>query len=346
MLVSVSGSQILVAASIVALLGTQSPAGADSVEDFYRGKTVTIMVGASTGGGYDGDARVVARNIARHIPGNPTVIVQNLPGARGMTSVNSLYNLVKRDGTFMGMLEREHLIDAYLMPEGVRYDERKFNWIGSIGSEQGVAFGWHTARQRTVDDIRKSEMIVGGYSNSAVLPFVYNATIGTKFKVIKGYTGSGAVLLAVEKGEVQGIANHSLSNILARHLDWFNDHKINIFFQTGQKRDAALPSVPLVSDFALDEEKRRILHLWLAPSEVARPMALPPEVPADRVSAMRKAFMALFDDPQFLSDAKKIGMPIDPKEGAYIQTLVNELRALPPNVIAAAKAAAGESGGL
>jgi tripartite-type tricarboxylate transporter receptor subunit TctC len=333
----------LVVGSLIALTGPCFDAAADSsVEEFYRGKTLTIMVGSTPGGGYDGDARVVARNIGRHIPGNPTVIVQNLPGARGMTSVNSLYNLVKRDGTFMGMLEREHLIDAYLMPEGVRYDERNFNWIGSVGSEQGVAFAWHTAPQKTVEDIRKSEMIVGGYSNSAVLPYVYNSTIGTKFKVIKGYTGSGTVLLAVEKGEVQGIVNHSLSNIFARHTDWINDHKINILFQTGETRDAALPDVPLVSDFVLNEEKRQILRLWLAPSTVARPLAMPPDVPADRVAAIRQAFMALFQDPLFMADAKKIGMAIDPKEGEYIQKLVHELRALPPNIIAAAKAAAGE----
>src|SRR5205807_5489472 len=162
----------LIGSLFLALTMTCFHAVADPVEDFYRGKTVTIMVGSTPGGGYDSDARVVARNIGRHIPGNPTIIVQNVPGARGMTAVNSLYNLVKRDGTFMGMLEREHLIDAYRLPEGVRYDERNFSWIGSVGSEQGVAFSWHTAPQKTVEDIRKAEFIVGGYSNSAVLPFV------------------------------------------------------------------------------------------------------------------------------------------------------------------------------
>ncbi len=331
-----------IAGCLVTLINPCVGAAADSVEEFYRGKTLTIMVGSTPGGGYDADARMVARNIGRHIPGNPTVIVQNVPGGRGMTSVNSLYNLVKRDGTFMGMLEREHLIDAYLLPEGVRYDERNFNWIGSVGSEQGVAFAWHTAPQRSVEDIRKAEFIVGGYSNSAVLPFVYNSAIGAKFKVIKGYTGSGTVLLAVEKGEVQGIANHSISNVLGKHPDWIKDRKINILFQTGEKRDAALPEVPLVSDFALNEAKRQVLRLWLAPNEVARPLAMPPEVPPDRVKAVRQAFMALFNDPLFLTDAQKIGMSIDPKEGEYIRKLVHELRALPPPIIAAAKAAAGE----
>jgi len=327
----------------MALIGPCLDAGADiGVAQFYRGKTITILVGSSPGCGYDGDARMVARHLARHIPGAPNIIVQNMPGARGLAAANYLYNLAARDGTVMGILEREHLIDAYLIPDGVRYDERNFSWIGSIGSEQGVAFAWHTAPQKTVEDIRRAEFIVGGYSNSAILPLVYNNTMGTKFKLIKGYTGSGTVLLAVEKGEVQGIGNYSLSNILAKHSDWIKDRKINILFQTGAERDAALPDVPLASDFALNEEKRRILHLWLAPNAVARPLALPPAVPPDRLTAIRQAFIALFQDPRFLSDARNSGMSIDPQPGEYVEKLVRELRALPPGTIEAAKAAAGE----
>ncbi len=325
----------------MALIGPCLDAGAESsVADFYQGKTITILVGSSPGGGYDGDARMVARHIGRHIPGAPSVIVQNMPGARGLAAANSLYNLAKRDGTVMGILEREHLVDAFLMPDGVRYDERYFSWIGSIGSEEGVAFAWHTAPQKTLEDIRKSEFIVGGYSNSAVLPLVYNNTMGTRFKLIKGYTGSGNVLLAVEKGEVQGIANYSLSNILTKHRDWIDDHKISILFQTGEQREAALPDVPLASDFALSEEKREILHLWVAPNAVARPLALPPGVPPDRLAAVRQAFMALFEDPLFLADAKASGMSVDPRGGEYIEQLVHEFRALPPGIIAAARAAA------
>jgi tripartite-type tricarboxylate transporter receptor subunit TctC len=327
----------------VLLALAQAPAalGAEpNVADFYQGKTITIMVGSSPGGGYDGDARMVARHLGRHIPGSPTIIVQNMPGARGLAAANNLYNLARRDGTIMGILEREHLVDGYLMPDGVRYDERNFSWIGSIGSEEGVAFAWHTAPQKTVADIRKNDFIVGGYSNSAVLPLVYNKTMGTRFKLIKGYTGSGNVLLAVEKGEVQGIGNYSLSNILAKHPDWIAERKISVLFQTGETRNAALPEVPLASDFALDAQKRQILRLWLAPNEVARPLALPPAVPADRLAAIRQAFMALFQDPQFVADARTAGISVDPRSGEAIAALARELRALPPAVIDAAKAAA------
>jgi tripartite-type tricarboxylate transporter receptor subunit TctC len=326
---------------LIVLAGAPAAKGAENgVADFFQGKTITILVGSSPGGGYDGDARMVARHLGRHIPGMPTIIVQNMPGARGLAAANNLYNLAKRDGTVMGILEREHLIDGYLMPDGVRYDERNFSWLGSIGSEEGVAFAWHTAPQKTVADIQGSDFIVGGYSNSAVLPLVYNKTMGTRFKLIKGYSGSETVLLAVEKGEVQGIGNYSLSNILAKHRDWLVDRKISVLFQTGAMRNAALPDVPLASDFALDEEKRQILRLWLAPNAVARPLALAPGIPADRLAAMRTAFMALFQDPQFLAEARTTGISVDPRSGESIETLARELRAMPPRVIEAAKAAA------
>jgi len=330
----------LVAAWIIS--ATQPASGAaDVVADFYTGRTITITVGSSPGGGYDADARVVARNIGRHIPGAPTVVVQNMPGARGLAAANYLFNLAPRDGSAMGMVEREHLIDAYLMPASVRYDERKFNWIGSVGSEEGITFAWHTAPHRTIDDIRKAEFIVGGVSNSLVLAQIYNATIGAKFKVIKGYTGSETVLLAIEKGEVQGIANYSLSNMMAKHADWLRDRKIRILFQTGEKRSTVLPGVPLVLDFASDDEKRQVLSLWLAPNAVARPLAMPPGVPEERRNALRKAFVELFEDPEFLADARRIGMSLDPREGEYIDQLVRRLRAYPAQIIEAAKAAAG-----
>jgi tripartite-type tricarboxylate transporter receptor subunit TctC len=333
----------IVIAVLLGLIGPCAGAVAESnVADFYKGKTITLLVGSTPGGGYDGEARAVARNLGRHIPGTPTIIVQNMPGARGLTAANYLYNIARKDGTFMGLLERVHLIDAYLIPDGVRYDERKFNWIGSIGSEQGVAFAWHTAAQKTVDDIRKAEFIVGGYSNSATLPPIYNNTMGTKFKVIKGYSGSETVLLAMEKGEVQGIANYSTSNLLSKHSDWIRDQKIKILFQTGEKREAGLPNVPSALDFVLNQEKRQVLDLWLAPYEVARPIAMPPEVPSDRLTAVRRAFMAMFQDAAFLADARKAGVAIDPKGGDYIHDLVIRLRASPPSIIEAARSAAAE----
>jgi tripartite-type tricarboxylate transporter receptor subunit TctC len=319
-----------------------SQASADAVSDFYSGKTITILVGSSPGGGYDGDARTVARNIGRFIPGQPNVIVQNMPGARGLTSANNLYNIARKDGTFMGVLERVHLVDAYLMPDGVRYDERKFNWIGSTGTEVGVALAWNTAPQKRATDLRTMEFIVGGDSNSATLPRIYNATMGTRFKIITGYPGSSAVILAMEKGEVQGIGNFGLSNLVSKYASWLKEGKVTVLFQTGKAPDTAIPNVPLAFDLALDEQKREILELWLAPNDVARPFAMPPDVPRERVAAVRQAFMAMFKDEQFLSDAKKSGMVIDPRDGETIDKTIAHLRSMPAKVVEAARAAGGE----
>ncbi len=325
-----------------ALLLPQAPAMAqDVIADFYRGKTVTLYVGSEPGGGYDGDARVVARHLGRHIPGNPTIIVQNMPGARGLTSANNLYALARQDGTVMGILEREHLIDAYLMPEGVRFDERKFSWIGSTGTEQGVALAWHTSAHKTLADVQRSTFVVGGNSFSGLLPRIYNATIGTRFKIVTGYPGSGAVLEAMEKGEVEGIANFGASNLLAKRQDWLHDKKVSVLLQTGETRNAALPDVPLALDAARDPERRAVLELWLAPNEVARPFAMPPNVPPERLAAFRRGFMDLFGDKDFLADARKIGMVIEPRDGAAIDALIARLRALPPKILTAAKEAAG-----
>ena len=338
------GVRAAATALLLGLLGGTCAASAqEAVADFYRGKVITLFVGSEPGGGYDGDARTVARHLGRHIDGNPSVIVQNMPGARGLTSANNLYALARQDGTVMGILEREHLIDAYLMPEGVRFDERQFSWIGSTGSEQGVALAWHSAAHKTLSDVQKSPFVVGGNSFSGLLPRIYNATIGTQFKVVTGYPGSGAVLDAMEKGEVEGIANFGLSNLLAKHADWLRDKKVSVLLQTGETRNPALSNVPLALDATLDPEKRAILGLWLAPNAVARPFVMPPKVPKERLAAVRQGFMALFADPQFLADANKIGMVIEPRDGAYIEALIARLRALPPTILAAAKLATGDA---
>ena len=332
----------MISFSCLAFLCGATLTRADAVSDFYTGKSITMLVGSAPGGGYDSAARTVARHIGRLIPGTPNIVVQNMPGARGLTTANYLYNIAKKDGTYMGILERMHLVDAYLIPEGVRYDERNFNWIGSTGTENGVALVWHTSSHKNFEDLRQREMIVGGDSSSATMPRIYNATMGTKFKIITGYPGSTTVILAMEKGEVQGIGEFGLSNLITKYPNWLKDRKVTVLFQNGKTRDQALPNVPLAFDFALDEEKQQILDLWLAPNDVARPFAMPPEVPQEIVTAVRKEFMELFNDSQFLDDAKKIGMVIDPRDGATIDKTIARLRAMPANVIAAARDAARE----
>ena len=326
----------------VAALAAGSVAYADPVSGFYAGKTVTIIVGSSPGGGYDAAARTVGHHIGRLIPGKPNVIIQNMPGARGLTAANNLFNLSKRDGTVIGVLERMHLIDAYLIPDGVRYDERLFNWIGSTGTEIGVALAWHTSSVKKIDDLRQRELVIGGDSSSVTMPRVYNATLRTKFKIITGYPGSASVIMAMEKQELDGIGDFGLSNLVAKYPKWIDDKKINVLIQNGKLRDVNFPDVPTALELALNEEKRQILEIWLTPNDIARPFAMPPDVPSERVMAVRQAFMDLFKDTQFLEDAKKGGMVIDPRDGKTIDQTIQRLRSMPAHIIAAARAAGEE----
>lgn len=316
----------------------------ESVADFYKGKTITITVGTSPGGGYDTDARVVARNLGNFIPGNPTLVVQNIPGAKGLTNANRLYTTAKRDGTVMSVLVRGLTVAQWLNPQGVMFDSTKFNWLVSTAAEPGVAIVWHTAPQKTFEDLRKMETIIGGAGDSAIVPQVFNFTTGTKFKIIGSYPGTSDIVLAMLRGEVQGIGYYSWSNIPSKNPDWLKDKKIRILAQTGSKRLPELPNVPLVSEMALNPDKLKIQELWLAPLETARPYTMPPEVPMDRVDAVRKAFWAMFDNAQFKADAKKSGMLVDPRSAEFIEDMITRLSKTPPAIIAEAQKAVVDTG--
>jgi tripartite-type tricarboxylate transporter receptor subunit TctC len=330
----------------VLLLATSAVAARaqTTVADFYKGKTITITVGGSAGGGYDTDARVVARNLGRFIPGNPALVVQNVPGARGLTNANRLYTTAKKDGTAMAVLQRGLLTAPWLNPQGVQYDVFKFNWLVSTAAEPGVAIVWHTTPQSSIEDVRKSEVIIGGAGDSAIVPQVFNYTMGTKFKLVTGYPGTADIVLAMQRGEVQGIGYYSWSNIPAKNPDWISEKKIKILAQTGSARLPDLPNVPLVSEFALDLVKLQVQELWLAPLETARPYAMPPETPGDRVEAVRKAFTEMLKGAEFQADAKKSGMAVDPRSAEYIQSLLARLGSTPPAVIEEARKAVVETG--
>lgn len=334
---------LLVAASL--LLGLSVDAQAQTADtDFYKGKTITITVGGSAGGGYDTDARVVARNLGRFIPGNPALVVQNVPGARGLTNANRLYTTAKKDGTAMAVLQRGLLTAPWLNPQGVQYDVFKFNWLVSTAAEPGVAIVWHTTPQSSIEDVRKTEVIIGGAGDSAIIPQVFNYTMGTKFKLVTGYPGTADIVLAMQRGEVQGIGYYSWSNIPAKNPDWISEKKIKILAQTGSARLSDLPDVPLVSEFALDPAKLQVQELWLAPLETARPYAMPPGTPRNRVETMRKAFTEMLKGGEFQADAKKSGMAVDPRSAEYIQSLLARLGNTPPAVIEEARKAVVESG--
>ena len=228
------------------------------VASFYRGKSITISVGGSPGGGYDLDARVLSRHLGKHIPGAPAILVQNVPGARGLTNVNRLYASARRDGTAMGVVQRGLLTAPWLNPQGVQFDVTKFNWLFSTAAEPGVAIMWHTSGFRTADDVRTREAVIGGAGDSAIIPQVYNFTAGTKFRIIAGYPGTADVVLAMERGEVHGIGYYSWSNIASKNPEWITDRKISVLFQTGERRHPDLPQVPLISELATSDEMRLV----------------------------------------------------------------------------------------
>ena len=331
------------AGALLALAVLQHPAKAqEPVADFYRGKTVTLTVGGEPGGGYDLDARVVARHLGRFIPGNPRMVVANLPLGRGLINANRLYSAVPKDGTYMGLLLRGLLTAPWLDPRGVQYDIYKFNWLVSTAAEPGVTIVWQARSTATVADLRTKEIIIGGSGDSAIIPQVFNYTMGTKFKLVSGYQGTAALVLAMERGEIDGIGYYSLSNILTRYRSWLTDNKVRVLLQTGERRNAELPDVPLVSEFALDETRLQIQRLWLAPLDTARPFAMPPDVPQERVVAVRDAFGAMLKDAEFQTDAKRSGMVIDPRTADEITAMLTRIGKTPPAIIEAARKAVQE----
>ena len=323
-------------------LSSQPACAQSSIADFYKGKTITIGVGGTAGGGYDIDARVLSRHLGRFIPGNPSIVVQNVPGARGLTNANRLYATSKRDGTAIAVLQRGLLTAPWLNSSGVQYDVFKFNWLFSTAAEPGVVILWHTAPQSSAADIQKMETIIGGAGDSAIIPQVYNATIGTKFKIVTGYPGTADLVMAMQRGEIQGIGYYSWSNISAKNPSWIRDKLIKVLMQTGDKRHPELPNVPLASELAIDSVKLQVQDLWLAPLDTARPYAMPPETPEERVIAVRGAFHEMVHSPDFLDDAKRAGMSIDVRSAQDILGVLNRIKATPPNIIEEARRAVAE----
>jgi tripartite-type tricarboxylate transporter receptor subunit TctC len=326
--------RLLPLAAVLALLAASpaSPAAAQPAADFYRGRQVTMIIGSSSGGGYDTQGRLVARHLGRKILGNPTIVVQNMPGAGSIPATNHLYNVVPRDGSVFALLQREMLIASLISPQNVRFDISKFNWIGSISSETGIVVAWHSSPLQTAADLFKTEMVIGGtgpMNDTETTPRLLNALIGTKFKIVSGYPGTTEVLLAMERGEVMGLGDWSWSNIKASKMDMLQEGKIRLLMQGALEKSADLPNVPFMLDYAKTPEDRRLIEFLLAPKAVARPLAVPPGVPADRVTALRDAFMALKTDPEFIRDVEKTKLDVSLTPGAEVGRIIQFIGSVP-----------------
>jgi tripartite-type tricarboxylate transporter receptor subunit TctC len=313
-------------------------AHAQDPASFYKGKTIDLYVGYSAGGGYDVYARALARHMGRFIPGNPTIVPKNMPGAGSLVLANWLYNVAPKDGSAFGMIGRGTAFDPLLGSTKAQFDAAKFNWIGSMNDEVSVCVAWHTSGIAKLQDVTQKELTVGGTGPAAdtdQFPKVLNATIHTKFKIIPGYPGGNDIDLAMERGEVMGRCGWSWSSVVATHKRWIDDKKINILVQLSLTKHADLPNVPLVMDFAKTDEERQIFKLVFARQPMGRPFLAPPGVPADRTATLRKAFMDAMKDPGFLAEAEKMQLEIDPVSGDAVQAIVRDVYRTPKSIAAA-----------
>jgi tripartite-type tricarboxylate transporter receptor subunit TctC len=330
-----------VSIAAMVLMGCSDRGSAQTPADFFKGRTIDLYIGYSVGGGYDVYARMIARHMGRHIPGNPTIIPKNMEGAGSIRLANWLYNVAPRDGTAFGTVSRGAPFDPLLGSPATQFDGREFTWIGSANNEVSVCVAWHTTGVARFEDLLSKELVVGGSSAASdtdQFAKLLNALLGTKLKVATGYPGGNEINLAIERGEVGGRCGWSWSSVVATHKHWLEQNRIAVLIQTALSKHADLPDVPLVTDLARSEEQRQIIWLIFARQVMGRPFMAPPGVPPERAIVLRDAFMRTMKDPQFLADAEKAKLEITPVSGADIETLIKDVYRTPKET--AAKAAA------
>jgi tripartite-type tricarboxylate transporter receptor subunit TctC len=328
--------------AIAALLLSGTPTlGQEDVAAFFKGKTLRLIVGIGVGSGYDINARLLARHMAAHIPGQPTIIVQNQPGAGSLTMTNALYNTGPYDGTVMGASFNGMPTTPLLQPAGVRFDPVKLNWLGSTNRETQAMYVWHTAPARTLEDAKAKETVMGAQAPGSTqfdYPVLANQLFGFKFKVVTGYESTPKIHLAMESGEVHGtIANWS--TLKAINTNWITEKKIRILAQWALKKNPELADVPLFLDRAKSDAERAALRLMLARLEYGRPFFLPPNVPAARLEALRRAFDVTMKDPAYLAEADKLKIEVDPLSGEEVTALVEQVSRTPADTVARVRAA-------
>jgi tripartite-type tricarboxylate transporter receptor subunit TctC len=323
-------------AAVALSLPALTCASAETAEEFYRGKTITMLIASGSGGGYDAYARAFARYVVKYIPGSPAIVPKNLPGAGGLITGNNLYNVAPHDGLTIGALTNQIAMDPLLGNKAAKFDAQKFGWIGSIGKQENVCVSWKGGPITSIDQAKQRQIVVGGASassNSAVIPAMVNDLIGTKFKIVTGYKEGTGMTLALESGEVEAICGLSWSTLKARNPEWVRDDKLNVILQVGMKKIPGLETVPSLIDLMTNPDKKRALKLALVRQEMGRPFATPPETPDDRVAALRMAFDKTMKDPDFLAESKKLLLEIDPLKGEEIEALLKEAYAAPPAIV-------------
>jgi len=326
----------------VAFIGTNGSASAASVADFYKNKKMTIIIGSTVGGGYNQYGRLLGRHIGRYIPGNPTFIPKNMPGAGGRRALAYVAKVAPRDGTVLGILVRSTFFDKLMYPKkAIDVDPTTLTWIGSANKEVGTCIAWHESGFKTLEDTQKRVSIMGSSgpaSSGTIFPKVLNEVAGTKMRIILGYPGSTQVHLAMERNEVTGRCGMGWDSLMARYRSWYFDKKVYIFLQIGLNKHPKLPDVPLLIDLARNDKEKQMLVLFSAPNDMGRPYFGPPKIPADRLKALQVAFLDTMKDKKFLREASKLNVAISPMSGPDVAALVKKIWDTPKDVVAMAQA--------
>jgi len=324
-----------------------SAASADPIADFYKGKQINWILSAGAGGGYASYAHVFGPYFSSHIPGNPSVIIQNMPGAGGIRAMIYLQNVAPKDGTTICLVHSGVPFAPLYGIKGANFDPRKMNWIGSINAATGICVSWTASGVTKWQDLSEKEYIVGGTgagSQMETLPAMLNKLFGTKIKIVSGYKGGNDVYLAMERGEVQGRCGGLKSSIKSTRPDWFPDKKVSVPIQIALERDPEFPDSPAVIEFAKDEKTKQVLQLILAPMDMDRPILAPPGTPPAMIAALRKAFHETMADPGLIADAKKANIDLEEVTGEKIAAILDRAYAMPPDVIKAANEAMNLTG--
>ena len=329
----------------VLTLGTfllPSQAHADTVADFYRGKTINVYIGVNVGGGYDFEARLLARFMRAHIPGNPVLVPQNMIGAGGIKMANFLSSIAPQDGTAIGMFPNTLIAVQAVGTDGAQYDANRFSWIGSMTSSPLTFTTWHTTGVKTIEDARRRELAVAASNKGAItytFPRMLNEFLGTKLKIVSGYQGNSTMVVAMERGEVDGVTN-SWDSWKSLNPSWLTEKKINLLVQSEPKARAV--DIRSVQELARNDEDRQVIALIISGDALGKPLAMTPNVPPERVKALRDAFDATVKDPEFIKAAAAARIEVNPIRGVALQSTVNKVLATPKHLVERARSIIAE----
>jgi tripartite-type tricarboxylate transporter receptor subunit TctC len=321
-----------------AVVAAASVASADPVADFYRGKTVSMIVSSSAGGGYDVLSRAIARYMPKHLPGNPQIIVRQMPGAGGIVATKYLYSSALRDGTVIGGVQNNAPLEPLFGTKEADYDATRLNWLGTPSLETGTIFVWaDNPRFKTFEDMKHNEMSAGASGVNSAPAFysrLLNELLGTKIKVIAGYPGQNEAYLAIERGELDTYGVTFWSSLTSTKQQWIRDKKIKVLIQFGPVKEDEIKDAPFGPDLVKNEEDKLLFEAAYGPLSLGRPFLMPPDIPPDRLKAMRDAMFATFKDPEFIEEANKLKLQVDrPRHGEQLQADIERLYRTPPRVV-------------